>query len=214
MVRHWIGSFANDSWQEHSSHFYWDLSPQLSFPLLFLFFSLCTMQLNGWPSYAEGNVSIRAEKSSEWSQPRTAPGFKPALHQFSEEMKKKKEMHTLGIPGFWDTTHIFLGHVLINAFLNQPFGLEKYSKRKKNKNKKNSQFLSLGNENLPVALLAAVKISCRVLYCHLNSGTAQTGWALRFVLQEIIQRETLFIDWRTMFYLPNLAQRSCKSAFS
>lgn len=98
--------------------------------------------------------------------------------------------------------------VLKSAFF---FGLEKYSKRKKNL-KKSSQFLSLGNENLSVALLAAVNLSCRVLYCHLSSRTPQTGWALHFGLQEIIQRDT--IDWRASLYLPNLSQRVCKSAFS
>lgn len=58
-------------------------------------------------------------------------------------------------------------------------------------NKKSSQFLSLGNENLSVALLAVVNISCRVLYCHFDSRAPQTGWALHFVLQAIIQRDTL-----------------------
>lgn len=57
--------------------------------------------------------------------------------------------------------------------------------------KRSCQFLSLGNENLSAALLAAVNISCRVLYCHLNSRTPQTAWALHFVLQENIQRHSI-----------------------
>lgn len=95
----------------------------------FAFFSLCTMQLNGWPSYAEGNASIRDEKNSLKPATHSTRFFKPALHQFSEEMKK--EMHMLGIPGLWDTHFPKTRAHKCTAFLNEPFGLEKYSKRKK-----------------------------------------------------------------------------------
>lgn len=131
-------------------------------------FFLSATQLNGWPSYAEGTASITDEKNWEWSQPHTTLGFKPALLQFLEEMKK-----CISVTYSWSLRyhtqyfHKIHAHKCI-AFLHQPFGLEKcyFSNRKKC-----SQCLTLGNESISVALLTAVNISCSVLYCHFNGST-------------------------------------------